>query len=163
MVYVLFALFLAIPLTEVALFIVVGGHIGIVATIAITVLTALAGAVLVRQQGLATLERVRRELDEDRIPVGSLGEGLAILVAGAFLLTPGFFTDALGFILLVPPLRRRIVTVIGQWIGARVVVSGRHNTHADSREGGPVIEGEAVEIKDAPPSRPNPNSPWRGR
>lgn len=161
--YLLFAIFLGVPLVEIALFILIGGQIGVLATVAAVVLTAVAGAVLVRHQGLATLQKAQRELDHERIPAGALGEGLAILLAGALLLTPGFFTDAIGFALLCPPLRRLLVRAAGAWIGPRltVIVSGRRADGRDRGRDGPIIEGEAVEVEEDPPGKPDPHSPWR--
>jgi UPF0716 protein FxsA len=166
MVYLLFAIFLGIPLVEIALFILIGGQIGVLATIAAVLATAVAGAVLVRQQGLSTLEKAQRELDNERIPAGALAEGLAILLAGALLLTPGFFTDAIGFALLVPPLRRWLVAVGGAWLAPKFTIvmsgSGRGRQRGQPRDG-PIIEGQAVEIEDEPTANPNPDSPWRNR
>ncbi len=162
--FLLFLVFLAVPLLEIALFIVIGGQIGVLATVAAVVATALAGAILVRHQGLTTLARTRRELDEGRIPTGTMGEGLAILFAGALLLTPGFFTDVVGFALLVPPLRRTIVKHLGRWIGPRVSVvspGGFGGGPRDKPGRGPVIEGEAIDLENQPPREPDPDSPWR--
>ncbi len=166
MVYLLFAIFLGIPLVEIALFILIGGQIGVLATIAAVLTTAVAGALLVRHQGLSTLQKAQRELDNERIPAGALAEGLAILLAGALLLTPGFFTDAIGFTLLVPPLRRWLVRVGGAWLVPKLTIvmsgPGRGGQRGQPREG-PIIEGQAVEIEDEPPANPNPDSPWRNR
>lgn len=162
MAYVLFTIFLGVPLIEIGLFIVVGREIGVLATMAAVVATALAGAFLVRRQGLATLERARGELERDHIPAGALGEGLAILVAGALLLTPGFFTDAIGFALLVPPLRRSLIAGFWRWLGPQLTVVVRER-HDGGRGRGPIIEGEAIEIDDDKPGAGDPGSPWRRR
>ena len=105
----LFLIFLAVPLAEIYLLIEVGSAIGAVTTIFLVVLTALLGAVLVRLQGFSTLSRARAEVAQGRAPALEILEGVCLFVAGALLLTPGFFTDAVGFALLTPPLRRRIV------------------------------------------------------
>ena len=105
----LFVAFLLIPLAEIYVLIQVGSVIGALPTVALVVLTALVGAVLIRAQGLATLTRVRTSMDRGELPAVELFEGLCLLIAGAFLLTPGFVTDALGFLLLVPPLRRGVL------------------------------------------------------
>jgi len=185
---ILFALFLGIPLAEIALFVVIGERIGVLATIAIVILTAIAGAALVRHQGFGTLEKARRDMEQDRIPTGAMAEGLAILIAGALLLTPGFLTDAIGFTLLIPPARQKIVGWIGRWLASRVTVvsmdagmgsgmgggAGRKGPKQGpgyeprGSSGNGVIDGEAVEIDpdaqglEGPPSGPpNPESPWR--
>ena len=106
---VLFLVFLAVPLAEIYLLIQIGSVIGAGWTIALVVGTALLGAVLVRTQGVSTIRRVQQNMERGQLPAMDLLEGLALLVAGALLLTPGFFTDAFGFLLLTPPLRRAAI------------------------------------------------------
>lgn len=101
----LFLLFLIVPLVEIALFIQVGGLIGLGWTLLIVILTAILGTLLVRSQGLAVLEKVRGSFQELQDPTEPLAHGAMILFSGALLLTPGFFTDAVGFALLVPGIR----------------------------------------------------------
>ena len=103
-----FGFFFLVPVAEVALFIVVGSRIGVPATIGLVVLTALIGAALVTRQGRATLGRARREIEAGSLPARQLGHGVMILIAAALLLTPGFLTDAIGFALLVPPVREAL-------------------------------------------------------
>jgi UPF0716 protein FxsA len=105
----LFILFVAVPIIEIALFIQVGGWLGLWPTLAIVVLTAFAGAVLVRTQGVETVRRLKRTLAEGRDPLGPIAHGALILVAGVLLLTPGFFTDAVALALLVPPVRAALI------------------------------------------------------
>jgi len=181
---ILFALFLGIPLAEIALFVVIGGRIGVLATIAIVIVTAIAGAWLVRRQGLETLNRARADIERNVVPAGAMSEGLAILVAGAFLLTPGFLTDTIGFALLVPPVRRSLIAAIGNWLASRVSIyemgGGQPGTGPQNRGPGgrdTVVDVEAIEIEietddlDADPpdktesGKRNPRggaSPWRG-
>jgi UPF0716 protein FxsA len=151
---ILFALFLGIPLAEIALFVVIGGRIGVLATIAIVIVTAFAGAWLVRRQGLETLNRARADIERNVVPAGAMSEGLAILVAGAFLLTPGFLTDTIGFALLIPPVRRSLITAIGNWLASRVTVVDMGGGQSDSRRPGAeygrrddVVDVEAIEIE----------------
>ena len=101
----IFLLLVAVPILEIALFIQVGGWLGLWPTIAIVILTAAIGTVLLRAQGLATLGELQRRLGAGEDPSATLAHGAMILVAGVLLLTPGFFTDAVGFALLTPPLR----------------------------------------------------------
>lgn len=105
----LFAVFLFVPLIEVWLLVSVGNLIGAGWTIFLVVLTAVLGAALVRAQGLSTLARSQALLRQGELPAVELVEGVALLIAGALLLTAGFFTDTVGFLLLLPPLRRRII------------------------------------------------------
>lgn len=98
--------FIAIPMIEIALFIQVGGLIGLGWTLVIVLLTAVLGTYLVRSQGAAALGQLRSSFSDLRDPTEPLVHGAMILFAGALLLTPGFFTDAVGFALLVPQFRR---------------------------------------------------------
>lgn len=114
----LFVLFLAIPLIEIALFIQIGGIIGLWPTLAIVIITAFAGTWLMKTQGLMAMNNLRNSFSELRDPTEPLAHGAMILVAGALLLTPGFFTDATGFLLLIPPVR----SAVYKYIRSRVKV-----------------------------------------
>lgn len=102
----LFLLFLIVPIIEIYLLIEVGSTIGAMPTVLLVVGTALLGAVLLRFQGIATLFRVQTALARGELPTVAMFEGVILLLSGALLLTPGFFTDTLGFIGLIPPLRQ---------------------------------------------------------
>ena len=106
---IIFLIFLAVPLVEIFLLIKVGNLVGAPWTIALLVLTALVGAWLVRLQGLSALNRVRQSAARGELPALELLEGLFLLAAGALLLTPGFFTDIVGFVCLTPWLRRSLI------------------------------------------------------
>ncbi len=114
----LFLVFLLVPILEIYLLIQVGSVIGALWTVALVVLTAFVGAYLLRLQGFATLQRARESLARGELPAGSLLEGAILLVSGALLLTPGFFTDAVGFICLVPAARQGIAA----WLMSRFTV-----------------------------------------
>ena len=101
----LFIAFLAVPLIEIALFLQIGGLIGFWPTIGTVILTAILGTWLVRSQGIMALTNVRRSFSELDDPTEPLAHGAMILFSGALLLTPGFFTDAIGFALLIPGVR----------------------------------------------------------
>jgi len=105
---ILLVAFFAIPLLEIYLLIVIGGLIGAVPTIFMVVFTAVLGTLLIRHQGFATLERARQMLNRGQLPTVEVIEGAILLIGGALLLTPGFFTDFIGFLCMVPPLRRRV-------------------------------------------------------
>lgn len=105
----LFIFFAAVPLLELYLLLAVGQRLGAAWTILVVLLTAALGAYLSKSQGLKTLERMRESLRRGQVPATELVEGALILLAGAFLLTPGFLTDAVGFSLLMPPVRRRLL------------------------------------------------------
>ncbi|MBV0913507.1 FxsA family protein [Anianabacter salinae] len=153
----LFLAFLLVPLIEIALFIQVGGLIGLWPTLGIVILTAVLGTVLVRAQGARALTQLRSSFSELRDPAEPLAHGAMILVSGALLLTPGFFTDAVGFLLLVPQFRAAAY----RYLRARVKVkrfdmgggSGpRPQPGRPSDPRGPIIEGEYSEVE--PPKRP---------
>jgi len=122
----LLVLFVTVPLIEIALFIQVGGWLTLWPTLGIVLLTGIVGTVLVRHQGLRVLEDLRRQTQELRDPLSPLAHGAMILVAGILLLTPGFFTDAVGFLLLVPFVRQ---VIIGR-VAARIIVVTPGGTNA---------------------------------
>ena len=98
-------LLLVVPIAEIAAFILIGQWIGVLPTLAGIVVTAIIGSVLLRRQGLATLTAIRTEIDAGRMPGRQLVHGLMIALAGVLLMTPGYVTDALGFLLFVPAVR----------------------------------------------------------
>ena len=116
--------FIVVPLIEIALFIQVGGLIGLWPTLAIVLLTAVLGSWLVRSQGRAALEQLRGSLRGLRDPSEPLAHGAMILFSGALLLTPGFFTDALGFALLIPGVRAAILREVSRRVNVTRVVMG---------------------------------------
>lgn len=105
----LFIIFLLVPLLEIYLLLEVGSVIGVGWTIFAVVFTAVLGAVLVRMQGFSTVNRIRRQIDQGELPAVELFEGVFLLAAGLLLLTPGFFTDTIGFACLTPPFRRALI------------------------------------------------------
>lgn len=105
-----FLLFLVgIPLVELYFLIQVGTEIGVLPTIGISLFTAALGGYLVRRQGFDVLARVRRVKDQGELPALAVLDGALLLVAGLFLLLPGFLTDALGFLLLIPAIRQHLI------------------------------------------------------
>ena len=114
-----FLFFIGIPLIEVMLFITIGKYIGLWNTILIIVTTGIIGAILVKSQGLSILKKGLEEIQSNKIPIQSMIQGIAIIIAGAFLLTPGFLTDTLGAILLIPPFRPKISLFIIEYLKKR--------------------------------------------
>jgi len=102
-------LFVVIPVIEMWLLIKVGGIIGALPTIGLVLLTAMIGLALLRQQGFSTLMRARSKMEGGQLPASEMIEGLFLAVGGALLLTPGFFTDAIGFACLLPGIRQVII------------------------------------------------------
>ena len=130
-------MFLVVPIFEIYLLIQVGQEIGAGWTILLVVLTAVIGVWLLRIQGLSTLMRAQNKMNAGELPASEMLEGMGLVVAGALLLTPGFFTDAIGFLLLFPPSRIWLV----RHMASRMVVRGNPapGPHVDRRSD--VIEG----------------------
>jgi len=113
----LFLVFLIVPLIEIYLLLVVGAVIGPLPTIAMVVFTAVVGAWLLRIEGFQTWFRLQQSLAQGKIPALEIVEGPILLVGGALLLTPGFFTDFLGFLCLFPATRRHIARyILKRWL-----------------------------------------------
>ena len=134
--HLLILLFVTVPLIEIYLLLEVGGMIGAVPTIGLVVLTAVAGAALVRAQGFSMIRQVRGSMEAGEVPAVAIIEGIFLLVAGALLLTPGFLTDSIGFGCLIPPLRRALIV---RFIETRIIRP--HHPGSPPRHGH-VIEGE---------------------
>ncbi|PKN31258.1 MAG: membrane protein FxsA [Deltaproteobacteria bacterium HGW-Deltaproteobacteria-18] len=108
----LFLLFVLVPVAEIYLLVTVGSSIGAFPTVALVILTALAGAHLARMQGLSTMMRIRENLDQGFMPAEELLDGVLIFLAGMVLLTPGFLTDIAGLLILLPVTRN----LFKQWL-----------------------------------------------
>lgn len=133
MLAILFVALLAVPLLELYLIVQVAGAIGVLETIGLLLLISAGGAYLLKQQGLATWRRVGQSLQRGEMPARELVDGAMILMGGALLLTPGFFTDAVGLVLLLPPTRASLKGVVrrmlARWGRARFRVVGYTNVH----------------------------------
>ncbi|WP_298259403.1 FxsA family protein [uncultured Litoreibacter sp.] len=157
----LFLLFVTIPIVEIALFIQVGGWLGLWSTLGIVVLTAILGTFLVRAQGLLAMSQIRSNLQEFQDPTESLAHGAMILASGLLLLTPGFFTDAVGFALLIPPVRLALF----RWLRSKVKVqsfvqTSYHREERPKADDG-VIDAEFSELDDDTPQPTHrPPSGW---
>lgn len=153
----LFLAFLSVPLIEIALFVQIGGAIGLLPTLAVVVLTAILGTWLVRNQGAMAMGDLRRSFNELNDPTEPLAHGAMILFSGALLLTPGFFTDAVGFSLLMPPVRVAIMKYARKRIKVQSFSMGGtmgqqsqntpHSPHQPRSED--VIDGEFTEVDPA--------------
>ncbi|EMC2456480.1 membrane protein FxsA [Vibrio cholerae] len=130
---ILLFLFIAVPVIEIALFIQVGGVLGVWPTIALVLLTAIIGASLVRSQGLQTLLTVQQRLAQGQLPAQQILEGVMLAVAGVLLLTPGFFTDILGMLVLLPAPR----AYFAKQLMSRVVVGNIHASGAGFEQPNP--------------------------
>ncbi|MCK0168435.1 FxsA family protein [Jannaschia sp. S6380] len=149
----LFAIFVALPILEIALFIQVGGWLGLWPTLAIVIATAALGTYLVRRQGLAELRRVQKSFDTFSDPTRPLAHGAMILASGLLLLTPGFFTDAIGFALLVPGIRDAVMAHVRKRVTVKSFTmgpdAGQGSVPPAARDD--VVEGDYVEVpRDGP-------------
>jgi UPF0716 protein FxsA len=140
-------LFIAVPVAEISVLIRVGSAIGLFNTIVFVIFTAVLGAYLVRQQGFATITKLQAETSAGRVPALQIAEGVALLFAGAVLMTPGFITDAVGFALLVPPLRQALIGWAAKNIfkGPMAAAHGSSYSAANSQSPNGVIKGDVIE------------------
>lgn len=147
----LFLAFLAVPLIEIALFIQVGGSIGLWPTLGIVILTAILGTWLVRTQGRLAINHLRSSFNELNDPTEPLAHGAMILIAGALLLTPGFFTDAVGFALLTPVFRRAAFQYLRKRVHVARFEMGENpqDPRKPSRPSDDVIEGDYEDVSSA--------------
>ena len=134
-------IFVGFPLVEVYLFIEVGKEIGALATVLLCIATAVIGSAMVRAQGISTMARFQQEMAAGQMPATTMMEGFALMLGGILLITPGFFTDAIGFLCLIPLTRR---AVISRFINKMVVTRGHFSSyHSHLKPKDPdVIEGE---------------------
>jgi len=140
-VIIILLLLVGVPLFELYFLIEVGSEIGAIPTIFLTVFTAVLGGLLVRVQGFSTALRVRRNMEQGELPAIEMLEGFVLLFSGLLLLFPGFFTDIIGFLCLIPPLRRAVLV----WFLSRSGVMGPAHTGQSRKEPSTetrVIEGE---------------------
>ncbi|MEO0636937.1 MAG: FxsA family protein [Pseudomonadota bacterium] len=165
-------LLLVVPILEISVFILLGQQIGLWATLGCILFTAIVGTFLLRWQGLATLNRLRSDMADGRVPARAIGDGALLIVAGILLLTPGFVTDAIGFSLFLPPVRAAIFI----FFAARVQVVSpfggdmAHQSHRPSRDG--VVDLDESEFShrdpaasdatEEPDGPPRTDTPWRG-
>ncbi len=132
---------IVVPIVEIAVFIELGGFLGLWPTLGTIILTAMVGSALLRLQGLSTLRRVMQSVERGRLPLAEVFDGLCLLVAGALLLTPGFVTDAVGFLLFIPTFR----AALGR-LGARYLVKSGRVTVSAGAAGETIIDGEFSDL-----------------
>lgn len=152
----LFLAFLLVPLIEIGLFIQIGGWIGLWPTLGIVVLTAMIGTYLVRQQGQLAMTELRTSFSTLGNPSEPLAHGAMILFAGALLLTPGFFTDAVGFALLMPPIRRAVFSYAKSRVKVETFQMGGQPPHPRDD----VIDTSYEEVDPAPRPKSDGPSGW---
>lgn len=140
---ILFAVFMIVPLIEIAFFVVIGNTIGLWPTLAGVLITAVAGSLILRWQGLQLLNEIRSSMGQGRLPARALADAMMVAVAGVLLLTPGYFSDLIGILLLIPPVR----TLIYRFLASRVQVVA--TTTTQSYGFGPRrVEDDTIELGD---------------
>ncbi|MGI9403871.1 MAG: FxsA family protein [Hyphomicrobium sp.] len=146
--FALLLVFIAFPLLEIALLIKVGQMIGFWSTIAILIAAAGLGIVVVRQQSLSMVSRAFAAMNEGKPPIGPVFESFVIIVAGFLLMIPGLLTDAVGLLLLIPPVRRGAIT----WAtsGLFAASAGTDSQARRGARGTVVIEGTYERLDDTP-------------
>lgn len=132
-------LFIGIPLVEIYLLIKVGGIIGAFPTVLMVVFTAVLGVTLIRIQGFSTLQKAQMNMNQGQLPAIEMLEGVMLFFAAICLLMPGFFTDTIGFLLLIPPLRR--------WLAKQIIASSLLRAQVSGfRTQGDYFEGEYEDL-----------------
>lgn len=154
--------FIAVPLIEIALFIQVGGWIGLWPTLLIVVVTAIVGSYLVRSQGAREMANLRGSFQSLNDPTEPLANGAMILFAGALLLTPGFFTDIVGFSLLLPPVRAYVYQSLRDKVKMQSFNfdnGAAHNHQSQQKPRSPRDRVIDADFEDITPNQPKPNRP----
>jgi UPF0716 protein FxsA len=139
----LLALFIVVPLAELYVILKVGDAIGVLPTIALLALDSVLGSLLLRAQGRAVWRRFNEALSTGRMPHREVMDGVLVIFGGAFLITPGFLTDIVGLVLLVPPTRALVRRLLVRRLGRRVAVAGQPFD----------VDGTATEYEAPPPRR----------
>lgn len=168
---ILLAAFIGVPLIEIGLFIQVGDAIGLWPTLFVVIATAVTGTALLRHQGLGALARLQESLDKGEAPIDPVFDGFSLLVAGLLLLTPGFFTDTVGFLLFVPAVRKVLIRAVVQNMQVRAHGATAEGTsfhwqgpHDPGRPGPDhdIIDGEFTDVTEEEEDRtalpPDPRS-----
>lgn len=156
----LFPLFLILlPLLEIAGFVVVGREIGALATVGLVILSSIAGSLLLRHQGFGVMARVRAEMDAGRDPSRQLAHGAMIVLAAVLLIIPGFITDIIAILLLLPPVR----DLAWRLLKNRIVVATSFSSGFSARRRDRVIDLDDSDYtrEDDFKRGPDHNSPWR--
>ncbi len=161
---------LVVPIIEISVFIAIGDRIGVFYTVMMILLTALIGSILLRIEGFRILGQIQKDVAAGKIPTKELSNGVMILIAGVLLLTPGFVTDAIGFLLFLPPVRAAIrafvvsriklqATSTGPGVGAGFgSFQSGYPDQSTSNQNGPIVDLD----EESWTREPDFSSPWSG-
>ena len=145
----LLLLFILVPLVELYLFMTLGAQLGFPNTIAIIMITAIIGAALTKSQGRLAMAKFQQATSEGRMPHEEALDGLMILLAGAVLLTPGFLTDAIGFLLLIPPIRAIVRNSLAKRLRGKIKIVTPGSPPGPGEESGPpskLDDGKVIDV-----------------
>lgn len=161
---------LVIPLLEIAAFVVIGGEIGLWATLGLVVVTAVIGSFLLRWQGLSLVSRIQTELAAQRLPAKDMVRGVMLLLAGVLLLTPGFVTDTIGFLLFVPTFQDGVWKFLKSRVNVSSASGGPRSGASFNQPGGnfhgtntPNNDDSVVDLDPDDFTRRDDESPWADR
>jgi UPF0716 protein FxsA len=159
-VLLLVIVFIIVPIAELYVIIQVGNAIGLVPTLVLLLADALLGSMLLRQQGRAAWVRFNRALAENRLPHKEVFDGVLIIFGGALLITPGFITDILGLILLIPPTRALVRAFASRTVRRRLALGGGATMWTFGRAQGPPRRRPDPSGQQRPPRGPGPEEPF---
>jgi len=145
-----FAVFALIALAEMATFFWVESKIGLAWALGLALSTALLGSFLVRRAGLSVLGRIQSKMNQGQVPGRELADGAAVLVSGAFLISPGFLTDILGFLLLTSPVRELVYRIVSKRLSTRFAVftgDGRAIGSWPTSTGSGSLEDDVIDVE----------------
>ncbi|MBW2734882.1 MAG: FxsA family protein [Deltaproteobacteria bacterium] len=142
-----FLLVLVVGFVEVYLLIKVAGSLGFLSTVGLCVLTGVVGGNLVRVQGLRTLQQIQLEMGQGRMPAAEMVSGVVLLIVGAMLVTPGFLTDIIGFLLLIPLLRQNVAQRLAGSFEARMQASATPMAGFGPGPQPPPIRGKVIDVQ----------------
>ncbi|MCA1710509.1 MAG: FxsA family protein [Actinobacteria bacterium] len=149
--------FIVVPIAELYVLVQVGQQIGVLPTIAILLVDSLVGAWLLKREGRKAWAAFRRALDEKRVPATEVADGALVIFGGALLLTPGFLSDVLGLLCVLPPSRaglRRVLTgLVARRLGVVGLAAGMAGRQRSRTRAGDVVDGEVVENAEGRPPR----------
>ena len=141
-------IFIAVPIIEIALFIKVGGFIGLYPTLAIVLLTAFIGTSLLRSQGMSAFSGLQNSIMAGQNPMSQIAHGAMILIAGVVLLTPGFFTDAVGLALLIPGVRTVIIKAGAAKIASKANMNDFNSNTAEKTTQSDVYDADFTVVNE---------------
>ncbi|MCP3866078.1 MAG: FxsA family protein [Aestuariibacter sp.] len=142
---ILLLLFILMPIAEIALLLQVGDMIGGWNTVGLIIVTAFVGAYLVRQEGLSTLQKAQQKMANNEVPGKEMMEGLMLVIAGVLLVTPGFITDIIGFLFVLPFSRQLMAGQLAKQMTVRAVQGGNQSFYYSNTQQRPGNEGDPIE------------------